>query len=40
MLSVIYAGAIVSCGSWWAVQKKRPDKEEVIRLFSEFITKL
>ncbi len=40
MLSAIYAGAIVSCGIWWIMQKERPDKEEVIRQFSEFITKL
>lgn len=40
ILSVVYAGAIVSCGSWWAVQKKRPDKEEMIEKFAEFLVKL
>ena len=40
MLSVIYAGAIVSCGAWWAMQKNRPDKERMIDLFSEFLMKL
>ena len=40
ILAVVYAGAIVSCGAWWAVQKKRPDKEEMIEKFSEFLTKL
>ena len=40
ILSVIYAGAIVSCGAWWALQKNRPDKEEMIEKFSEFLMKL
>ena len=40
ILSVIYAGAIVSCGAWWALQKNRPDKEEMIAKFSEFLMKL
>jgi hypothetical protein len=40
LLSVIYAGAIVSCGAWWAMQKKKPDKEAMIEKFSEFIVKL
>ncbi len=40
ILAVAYAGAIVSCGSWWAMQKKRPDKEEMIRKFAEFVMKL
>ncbi len=40
MLSVIYAGAIVSCGAWWAIQKTRPDKEEMIKKFAEFVGKL
>ena len=40
VLSVIYAGAIVSCGAWWSMQKKRPDKEQMIGKFSEFIMKL
>lgn len=40
MLSAIYAGAIVSCGSWWAKQEGRPEKETVIRQFTEFIGRL
>ena len=40
MLSVIHAGAIVSCGAWWAMRKNRPDKEQMIDLFSEFLMKL
>lgn len=40
MLSVIYAGAIVSCGAWWALQSSRPDKEEMIDKFTEFVMKL
>ena len=40
MLSVMYAGAIVSCGSWWAVQKKRLDKEEMIRQFAGLMMRL
>lgn len=40
VLSVIYAGALVSCGAWWAMQKNRPDKEQMIALFSEFLMKL
>ena len=38
--SVIYAGAIVSCGAWRAMQKNRPDREQMIDLFSEFLMKL
>ena len=38
--SVIYAGAIVSCGAWWAMRKNKPDKEQMIDLFSEFLMKL
>lgn len=40
ILSVVYAGAIVSCGAWWALQKERPDKEEMIEQFAEFVAKL
>ncbi len=40
MLSVIYSGAIVSCGAWWAMRKNKPDKEQMIDLFSEFLMKL
>lgn len=40
LLSVAYAGAIVSCGTWWALQENRPDKEILIEKFSEFIAKL
>ena len=40
ILSVAYAGAIVSCGAWWAMRKKRPDKEEMIATFAEFVKKL
>ncbi len=40
LLSVIYAGAIVSCGVWWALQKNRPDKERMIEIFDEFVRKL
>lgn len=40
MLAAIYAGAIVSCGKWWILQKDRPAKETVVKTFSEFIMKL
>ena len=40
MLAAIYAGAIVSCGIWWVTQKNRPEKERIIRQFSEFISRL
>ncbi len=40
MLAVIYAGAIVSCASWWTLQKQRPDKEAMIRKFAELMMKL
>ena len=40
MLSAIYAGAIVSCGVWWIMQKNRPDKEQVIQQFTAYIEKL
>lgn len=40
ILSVMYAGAIVSCGSWWALQKNCPDKEDMIQKFADFMIKL
>ncbi len=40
MLAATYAGAIVSCGKWWILQKNRPGKEEVVKKFSEIIMKL
>lgn len=40
MLSVIYAGAIVSCGVWWAMQEGRMDKEKVSAQFAEYISKI
>lgn len=40
MLAAIYAGAIMSCGKWWILQKNRPDKESVVQTFSEFVMKL
>lgn len=40
ILSVAYAGAIVSSGAWWVMQKKRPSKEEMIQKFEEFVMKL
>lgn len=40
MLAAIYAGAIVSCGKWWILNKNRPDKEQVVKTFSEFIMKM
>lgn len=40
MLAAIYAGAIVSCGKWWILSENRPEKESVVKTFSEFIMKL
>lgn len=40
MLAAIYAGAIVSCGKWWILQEERPDKESVVRTFSDFVMRL
>lgn len=40
MLAAIYAGAIMSCGKWWILQKNRPDKERVIETFATFFMKL
>ena len=40
MLAAIYAGAVVSCGTWWVIQKNRPEKEQAIRQFAEFIYRL
>ena len=40
MLAAIYAGAIVSCGKWWILSKNRPDKESIVKAFSEFVMKL
>lgn len=40
MLSSIYAGAMVSCGIWWASQNERVKKEEVIDTFSMYIERL
>lgn len=37
MLSVIYAGSIVSCAAWWALKDERPDKEEMIRKFARLL---
>ena len=40
MLSAIYAGAIVSCGVWWAQLKQKPDKDAIIARFTQFVDKL
>lgn len=39
MLAAMYAGAIVNCGRWWITQKKRPDKERVVEIFTHFVMK-
>ena len=40
MLSAIYAGSIVSCGIWWIMQENRPEKEQVVSQFTQFINRL
>ena len=40
MLSAIFAGAVVSGGVWWVTQKNRPEKEQIIRQFSEYVGRL
>lgn len=39
MFAALYAGAVISCGKWWITQENRPNKESVIKGFSEFILK-
>lgn len=40
MFATIYAGAIVSCGKWWILQKNRQSKEEIVKTFNDFIMRL
>lgn len=40
MFATIYAGAIVTCGKWWILQKNRPDQEHVVKAFNEFIMRM
>lgn len=39
VFSVLYAGAVVALGKWWATQKSRPPKDEVVAQFSELISR-
>lgn len=38
MLASLYTGAVVNCGKWWITQKKRPDKEQIIREFANIVS--
>lgn len=40
LLSAAYAGSIVGCGVWWLAQEKRPEKDKIIKQFTEFVSKL
>lgn len=39
-LASLYTGAMVYCGSWWASQLERPDKEAVVARFARMIERL